>query len=136
MRATLAGGFLVMAVFTFAACGGEEKETSDQRTTPTETTTPTKPAETSPAGPLECLEEAELENAEQRDSDLWRGTDPSDGTLVIVDRMTSAADATQAVRDADLVWSASAGRYFVHGAFREAGDSAKVEAVAQCLRGR
>ena len=42
----------------------------------------------------------------------------------------------QAVRDADLVWSANAGRYFVHGASKEAGDSAKVEAVAQCLRGR
>lgn len=138
MRAGVLALVLIVGALTLAGCGDDEADSS-QTTTAAEATT-TEPAETAPpaeaapADPLSCLEEAGLEDAEQRDANLWRGTDPDDASLVIVDRMELAAAAARAVREADLVWSASAGRYFVHGASRESGDGEKVDEVADCLQ--
>jgi hypothetical protein len=94
-----------------------------------EETTTTRTEEAAPSDPLDCLEQAGLSNPEQRDADLWRGGS------VRVHRMTSAAEARSAVRDAVDVWAAAAGRYAVFGTLKTSDESrADVEAVADFLR--
>jgi hypothetical protein len=130
MRAVLAAGFpLFVAVLTLTACGGGSEATSERKTTPTEATTGTPTSE----DPSDCMEEAGIANVEE-ESDVWSGTDIADGAVVTVELKASAAEAKQAARDAELVWKATAGPYFVHGASTEGGDSGSVAAIADCLR--
>jgi hypothetical protein len=75
-----------------------------------------------------------LDHVEKRDSDLWRGFDPSDGTIVVVHLLPSAKEAKDAAKAADLVHAAAAGRYVVTGAAKSSGNDGQiVKAVAGCL---
>jgi hypothetical protein len=116
---------VVLVASALTACGGDDDGDGES---------PKPAAETSSAPtPIGCLEKAGLENPEQRAPGLWRATAPVGG-LILVERMPSPADARQAEREADLVVSESAGRYFVHGPVLDA-DDGSTAAVAACLRG-
>jgi hypothetical protein len=119
------------------ACGDGGGEAPEAATTPTPTATPTATATARPQRPtpLECLDEAGLMEPERRGSTTWRGFDPNDGTIVLVERYGSAGEALEAVRLASAVHADAAGRYGVTGALKRANSGATVRDVAACLRG-
>jgi hypothetical protein len=85
------------------------------------------------ATPLGCLQEAGLSNVEQRMPTFWRGDNLDPFFMVHVDRLPSYRAAAQAVHDADLVWAAQSGRYFVAGPSKSVDDQGLVGNVASCL---
>ena len=106
MRALLASGLpLFVAALTLAGCGGGSEATSERKTTPTEATTGTAPS----TDPADCMEEAGIANVEE-EAEVWSGTDLSDGAVVTVERKASPAEAKQAEREAEFVWTATADR--------------------------
>jgi hypothetical protein len=118
-----------------SACASTDSSSSDSGST-------TAQAEAKPRSkrtPLACLEKAELMEPEKRDTNLWRGTDPIDGTAVIVERRGSVSAAREQAAQARLVFARSKGRYVVHGALKSAKGrwhhEANVDNVADCLRG-
>ncbi len=134
MRSVLAAWFpLFVAVLTLTACGGGSEGTSERKTTPTEAATGTEPSGTS-GDPIACMKEAFIEDAAESGSDMWAGTDSTDGAIVTVERKASLAEAKQAAtQNAAEVWTATAGPYYIHGASTEGGDSGTVALVADCL---
>lgn len=131
-----------------AGCGSDEEArtpsperkadaAADARSDDTKGATGEKPTPKTghvPGGsPIECLEGAELENAEQRDETSWRATNPDTGTLVRVERFADNAAAANAVADASDVIAAVAGPYAVFGAAKGAMDDPAVAMVAGCL---
>jgi len=131
MRALLRAGLLLfVAAFTLTGCGGGSDATSGG-TTPTEASTGTGTSD----DPTDCMEQAGIANVEEEPSDVWSGSDLSDGATVIVARKASAAEAKQAARDAKLFYTATVGQYFVQGNMRAEGASGSVTAIAGCLRG-
>ena len=85
--------------------------------------------------PLDCLQEAGLTNVEQRTRTFWRGDNLDPFFMVGIDRLPSKRAAARAVYDADLVWSAQSGRYFVSGPSRDVDAQRLVTGIAFCLDG-
>lgn len=109
------------------AGGGSGSESATQE----ETKKPAK--EKAPQGPEGCLKAVGASNVEKRDTNFWRGINPDDGTILSIEKLESAAVAKQAVKDADLVHSASTGRWFIVGAAKSANDGELVRILGSCV---
>jgi uncharacterized lipoprotein NlpE involved in copper resistance len=133
----------VLGVVALAGCGGATPNTQTAQDSAPAAEQPEKPRR---AGPMACLRQADLMDPEKRDEDLWRGWDPVDGTIVLVERYNATSEAREGTAELGPVWARTAGRYSVHGAIkRSSGEStssafadgrheANVDDVADCLR--
>lgn len=119
---------LAMSALVLAACGSNESSPGDGPKVGSERT-----VKASTPTPIGCLERAGLEDAEQRDEDLWRAHIPGDALLVRIERMASNAEARQAVEAATGVQASQAGPYAVFGGLKEADGGENVRLVAACL---
>ena len=121
MRLCVLAAVLVASALT--ACGDDDDSAGGSQ-----------PAEQSASAPdpIGCLEEVALSNPERRAPGLWRATEPGAGTLILIERMPSPADAQQAARQATEVAAEAVGRYYVHGPLLDV-DDGSTAAVATCL---
>jgi hypothetical protein len=85
--------------------------------------------------PLDCLQEAGLSNVEQRTRTFFRGNNLDPFFMIGIDRLPSKRAAARAVHDADLVWSAQSGRYFVSGPSKSVDAQRLVTRIMFCLDG-
>jgi hypothetical protein len=126
---------LAIPALAISACASTDSSSSDSGSTTTQAEAKPKPKPT----PLARLEQAGLMDPEKRDTTVWRGTDPLDGTAVIVERRGSLSAARQQAAQATLVIARSKGRYVIHGALKSAKGGwhhkADIENVSHCLRG-
>lgn len=144
-RATWVLFTLLIVVACLVAGGCGDSETSDPAAGAQTTSEPAKPDDErssderseevkSIQSETDCLVAAGLSDVENRGSGVWRGFS-DDKQLIVVKDLKTASDARRAVRDADLVVSASGGNYFVTGGGNnsETSDETTVRAVAACL---
>jgi hypothetical protein len=129
------GSGLAISALALSACASTDSSSSDSGSITTQAEAKPKPRGT----PLVCLDKAGLSDPEKRDTNLWRGTDPIDGTLVIIERRGSVSAAREQAAQATLVIAQSQGYYVIHGALKSAKGGwhhkANVQNVADCLPG-
>jgi hypothetical protein len=136
MPTKMLAGCVAVVALTIAGCGtnsdGTTNSSDDGGATTQVASHLKKKKKPTKVTPLSCLRDAGLDSVQPRGKTTWRGTNPEDGTVVLVERVSSPAEAKQDAKMATQVWAFARGRYFIHGPFKSANDGMYARITAAC----